>query len=113
MITRTLRSAIADDFNGYLRVPNLNNFNVHEIGDFVTLGRDSSNMIVFRDTCVSGRHARIEKRSNGFAIRDLQSRNGVFINGSRVFEALLNDGDKIRLGETEVTFTSSIELPAE
>jgi pSer/pThr/pTyr-binding forkhead associated (FHA) protein len=38
-------------------------------------------------------------------LEDLGSNNGTFVNGNRVTEAQLHDGDIIRIGETEVEFT--------
>ncbi len=76
-----------------------------ETGDFLSVGRDPSNHIVLNDEFTSARHARIERKSNGFLVRDLRSRNGTFLNGNRVFEALIKDGDRIRIGGTELLFT--------
>jgi DNA-binding NtrC family response regulator len=51
------------------------------------------------------RHARIEKRENDFIIRDLRSSTGTFLNGSRVIEAFLRDGDLIEVGPHHFTFS--------
>jgi DNA-binding NtrC family response regulator len=60
--------------------------------------------MVIEDGFASSRHARIERKPGGFILRDLRSRNGTYINGTRVFEALLDDGDRIRIGETDLFF---------
>ncbi len=75
-----------------------------ELGDFLTLGRDSENHITLSDEFASSRHARVERRGGGFLLRDLRSRNGTQLNGARVFEAQLSDGDRIRIGQTEIQF---------
>lgn len=77
-----------------------------EAGEFLTLGRDSSNHVTLSDQLVSERHARVERKPQGFLLRDLRSPSGTFINGTRIFEALLNDGDRIRLGNTDLFFSS-------
>ena len=76
-----------------------------EIGEFLTIGREPSNHIVLEDAYTSSRHARIERKPTGFTLRDMRSRNGTFINGARIIEAQLSDGDRIRIGETDMTFT--------
>jgi len=82
-----------------------------EIGDFITIGRDLANQLILPDDSVSLRHARIEKKPKGYLLRDLRSRNGSHLNGTRVLEAIVTDGDRIRLGETELVFSSTIDLP--
>lgn len=81
-----------------------------EIGDFLTIGRDEGSHLALNDDYVSGRHARIEKRDQGFFLKDLRSRNGSFLNGTYVTEARLKDGDRLRFGNTELSFTSTREF---
>ena len=78
--------------------------------DFMTIGRDPVCQIRIEDEFVSSRHARVEKKTGGYMIRDLQSRNGTYLNGSRITEAILAPNDRIRFGETVFIFTES---PAE
>lgn len=81
-----------------------------EVGEFLTLGRSPDNQIVLTDDYTSQRHARIEKKSNGFLLRDLRSRNGTLVNGTRILEAWLSDGDRVRIGQTDLTFSWRKEL---
>jgi len=81
-----------------------------EIGEFLTLGRENTNQVEVTDPFVSSRHARIERKASGYLLRDLRSRNGTYLNGNQVSEAILNPGDKIRLGEREYLFQE--ELPS-
>ncbi|HEY2322652.1 MAG TPA: DUF4388 domain-containing protein [Thermoanaerobaculia bacterium] len=73
------------------------------------VGRHSDNGIRLNDPGVSSFHARIFRGPDGYVIEDLKSRNGVWLNGSRVFHAVLKNGDKVRLGANdylyEVLFT--------
>jgi len=103
MITRTL--SLPQSSIGFLSWKTSGRSEQVEAGEFVTIGRDPGNQVILEDLCASGRHARIERKADGFMIRDLRSRNGTFINGTRVYEALLNDGDCIRIGETELAFS--------
>jgi pSer/pThr/pTyr-binding forkhead associated (FHA) protein len=43
-----------------------------------------------------------------FSITDLGSNNGTFVNGNRVTEAQLREGDIVRIGETEMEFTGRL-----
>jgi HD-GYP domain-containing protein (c-di-GMP phosphodiesterase class II) len=70
----------------------------------ITLGRDESNTIRLLDPKVSRSHARIDLTEAGFLIKDLKSTNGTFINGNVLKGSLLQSGDRIRLGATELLF---------
>ncbi|MBZ0286704.1 MAG: FHA domain-containing protein, partial [Anaerolineae bacterium] len=73
--------------------------------EIITLGREITNDIVINDQQVSRRHARFVRQNKGpfasFALEDLHSSNGTFINEQRLTGTqLLDDGDLIDLGET-------------
>lgn len=68
------------------------------------IGRNSDNGIRLTDPGVSSFHARIFRGPDGYVIEDLKSRNGVWLNGSRVFHAVLKNGDKVRLGATDYIY---------
>ncbi len=77
-----------------------------EISEFMTVGRDESVEVHLHDPFVSTRHCRIEKKGGQYWIRDLRSRNGTFVNGTRVAEAILQDGDRIRVGSIDLIFST-------
>ena len=62
------------------------------------VGRSESCQIMLRDASVSRFHASLLRTSEGVWIVDLQSREGVVINGVRVKWAWLEDGDTVRIG---------------
>lgn len=67
----------------------------------MTIGRSEGNEIIIADSEVSRRHARIIPQGSGFAIEDMGSTNGTFVNGRRITTLTpLTDGDTIYLGET-------------
>lgn len=67
-------------------------------------GRDPAVGMSLRDGGVSWHHARFEDRGDGWAVVDLESTNGVVVNGNRVREAMLAPNDKIGLAHTVVRF---------
>lgn len=71
----------------------------------VTLGRASSNDLVFNDQFSSGCHAAIFPAEKGYAILDQGSKNGTFVNGRRITgETALAKGDEILIGSTRLLF---------
>ncbi|MEZ4750072.1 MAG: GGDEF domain-containing protein [Bdellovibrionota bacterium] len=68
-------------------------------GRNVKLGRDPSCQIPLDDPHVSRNHAEIIWRNGtDLVIRDVGSTNGIFVNGKKVQEQVLLDGDKILIG---------------
>ena len=75
------------------------------LDDETTIGRDERNGIAIPNGSVSSRHARIVRTADGFAIEDLGSRNGTFVNNEPVTERrALADNDLVRLGKVLLTF---------
>jgi hypothetical protein len=75
--------------------------------DPVLIGRDPQNDVVLDDRRVSRKHAEIRLRLGRYTLYDLQSTNGTYVNGRRVAEKVLDDGDKISVGGLEITFRSA------
>lgn len=69
-----------------------------ELGESLTIGRSPDNHLVVDDATVSGHHAVIESTREGYRIRDLDSTNGVWINGRRQKDHLLRPEDLVRIG---------------
>jgi uncharacterized RDD family membrane protein YckC len=70
----------------------------------LSIGRDPSNDLVLPDAMVSRRHAVIEFRGSQFYIRDCNSSNGSLVNGDRVSERNLRDGDLVAIGTARLLF---------
>jgi hypothetical protein len=70
------------------------------------VGRGEDNDLVLADTGVSRRHAELLTSAEGTLVRDLGSTNGTWVNGVRVHEQTLYDGDRLRVGTTELVFRS-------
>lgn len=66
--------------------------------DVITIGRGADCDIVIPERSVSRRHARIERRNQGYLLIDLGSKNGTHVNGHEVREShWLQDGDEIQI----------------
>lgn len=70
----------------------------------VTVGRDDQNDISIGDPKISQRHCRIEWHEDGACMVDLESTNGIEINGKTVKEKALRDRDVITLGFTTLVY---------
>lgn len=75
-----------------------------------TIGRDTENSIKLNDAMVSRYHAEVDAKDDMWVIKDLNSTNGIFVNGSRVKNAVLAHKDKLRIGPFEMQFES---IPAQ
>jgi ABC-type multidrug transport system ATPase subunit len=73
----------------------------------LTLGRAPNNDIVVAHPFVSAHHARLERVGARYRIVDLGSTNGLLLNGRRVQDHLLSNGDVIRIGDA---FGNSVGL---
>ena len=74
----------------------------------MTLGTDPANDLALpADPTLSRLHAVLERYEAGWCVRDLDSRNGTFVNGQRVWrERPLRPGDELRVGTTRLVFRS-------
>ncbi len=70
----------------------------------ISIGRDPSNDLVLPDSMVSRRHAVIEQRGTQYFVRDCNSSNGSLLNGDRITESALKDGDLMAIGATRLLF---------
>ncbi|MEI7771005.1 MAG: FHA domain-containing protein [Chloroflexales bacterium] len=73
-------------------------------GKDVLIGRQPDAELVVNDTLASAQHARIRFLEGGFVITDINSTNGLWVNGRRVERVRLQDDDRITIGEVEVVF---------
>ena len=74
------------------------------IGRRVRIGRQADNDLVVTDPGVSRHHAEVTSERGTCTLRDLGSTNGTLVNGTRVREHALRDGDRIHIGSSVVEF---------
>ncbi|MDP9173565.1 MAG: Flp pilus assembly complex ATPase component TadA [Planctomycetota bacterium] len=80
-------------------------------GGPLTIGRNFTNLLVLEEPMASRFHCVIEKATDGFLVRDLDSRNGTRLNGKPVKAAVLMSGDVVSIGKTEMKLIVPIALP--
>ncbi len=83
--------------------------------DSFLIGRSlDAHLCLPEDRYFSRNHCLLEMNPPHSYLRDLNSTNGTFVNGQRVKDASLNNGDRIQCGETilvvEVTTTAPVDL---
>jgi pSer/pThr/pTyr-binding forkhead associated (FHA) protein len=77
------------------------------ISEEAKIGRSPGIPIRLRDSRASREHAQIRKVNSSWAVKDLGSTNGTFVNDKRVSQGTLSHGDQIRIGSTEFLFLDS------
>src|SRR5678815_445648 len=70
----------------------------------VTGGRSIISDLVVQDKAVSGTHFEVSARDDGYRLRDLNSRNGIFVGDLRIREVFLRPGTVFRIGHTNIQF---------
>ncbi len=78
----------------------------------ISIGRHPDNVVCLRDDRVSRYHCVVEPSGEGYVVRDLESRNGIRVNGEQVITAPLRPGDVLRVGKSEFVI-EAIEVAAE
>lgn len=77
----------------------------YPLGEHTLIGRSSENDLIINNKYVSARHAVIYLQNDQYMVRDLESKNGTFLNGSRVRTGTsLADGDVLNFGGVSFRF---------
>jgi len=77
-------------------------------GEQTTVGRHPSNDIVLSLDSISRFHSRIDRRGEFFVVQDLNSSNGSMVNGERVTQMVVHDGDQVTFGNVEFRFRNEL-----
>lgn len=72
--------------------------------EVTTVGSVAGNTVVLSDPAVSRKHLGIRRVGARFELADLGSTNGVYVNGHRMAKKMLDPGDIMRVGNTEMVF---------
>ena len=76
-------------------------------GKQLIIGRREDADIQLNEPTMSGIHAKIFSGADGIRIRDLNSLNGTQVNGTRIVESLLRNGDRIKIGRATILVSGS------
>ena len=80
----------------------------------VRIGRNAeANELPLQHGSVSGSHCALAQQDGVWTLTDLGSTNGTFVNGARIAAAVINNGDKLRIGEVDASFIcdSTVSAP--
>ena len=75
--------------------------------DLSTVGRHPESDIFLDDITVSRRHVEFRREAGTFRVHDVGSLNGTYLNGDRVDDAELQNGDEVRIGKFRLIFFAS------
>ena len=76
-------------------------------GNIKTVGRSSGAEFTVDAALVSRLHCRLTAGASELQVHDLDSTNGTFVNGKRVTDAILKDGDRLGVGRVEFVISRS------
>jgi sulfur carrier protein ThiS len=89
--------------------PRLGEDQTYELtGRLTKLGRHDENDVVLAGPTVSARHATVRVEPIGVVLEDEGSLNGTFVNGERIEQRLLEEGDRIQVGPHLLLFVPSL-----
>ncbi len=78
----------------------------------VAVGRSSTCELPLNDPKISRKHCLIEVKGEGCAVRDLKSANGTRVNGIQIEAGALEDGDRVRVGDSALECAIAGTLPS-
>jgi hypothetical protein len=105
LLSSEVREAEGGAFVGAVVVPGGERIRVGD--DPVCIGRLPECEVTLNDQNVSRRHAEVRREGDAFVVVDLGSTNGTKVNGTRVKQQRLNDGDEITVGSSTLRFEAS------
>jgi pSer/pThr/pTyr-binding forkhead associated (FHA) protein len=76
-------------------------------GSVKTIGRSTGAEFIVDAALVSRLHCQLTATKDSLHVKDLDSTNGTFVNGKRVTDAELKDGDKLAVGRVELMVSKS------
>ena len=74
----------------------------------ITIGREADNNVVIDNKLASRHHALIQKIRDDYFLKDEESTNGTYLNGTKIPAGKyvkLNSGDKITIGSANLVFS--------
>jgi len=75
--------------------------------DVTTAGRHPDSDIFLDDVTVSRRHVEFRREGSGFAVYDVGSLNGTYVNRERIDSAALSGGDEVQIGKFRLVYLTA------
>jgi pSer/pThr/pTyr-binding forkhead associated (FHA) protein len=75
--------------------------------DVTTAGRHPDSDIFLDDVTVSRRHAEFRREGSGYAVHDVGSLNGTYVNRERIDAAVLSGGDEVQIGKFRLVYLTA------
>ncbi|MFO0599735.1 MAG: FHA domain-containing protein [Myxococcaceae bacterium] len=72
------------------------------------IGRGEKATLTLDSEEVSRQHARLTRTEGEYTVEDLESRNGIVLNGLKVHSAVLRDGDQVQLGDVVLSYREGV-----
>ncbi|MBL8909529.1 MAG: FHA domain-containing protein [Archangium sp.] len=72
------------------------------------LGRGEKATLTLDSEEVSRSHAKLTRTDGEYTIEDMDSRNGIVLNGLKVHAAVLRDGDQVQLGDVVLSYREGV-----
>ena len=92
-----------------IKNPDLSTRTVSLNGDVFVIGRQPYCDVVISNNAVSREHAKLTRGADGWRVEDLESRNGVWVNGKRIEKpTLLRRQDTVQIGEATLLFQDDV-----
>ena len=76
------------------------------VDDSYSIGRTDGNDLILDYQKISRNHAAVERKGRDFILRDLNSTNGTRVDGDRIEQYRLQNGDTFQIGPTQIVFKS-------
>ncbi len=76
----------------------------------MVVGRDPASEIAIDNLGISRQHCAFEVRGDSFLVQDLGSSNGTYVNGKKVSQYYLNDGDEVVIGKYTLRFSNEAQV---
>ena len=81
--------------------------------DVTTAGRHPDSDIFLDDVTVSRRHAEFRREGSGYAVHDVGSLNGTYVNRERIDATQLSGGDEVQIGKFRLVYlTAAVRVGA-
>ena len=74
-------------------------------GSVKTIGRSPGAEFRLEQPLISRLHCQLSADPDAIHVKDLESTNGTFVNGSRIRTAQIREGDRLRVGRVEFTIS--------